>query len=581
MTFTESFVIIISHSRILDKWRRVYYNNISIKTELTNMKKRLLCLFFALCLALSAALSEEFALERMTKYIKNPAGEAVIDDVDMTFYADPGKNRVFYEIFVGSFSDSDGDGTGDLRGIINRLDYLNDGNPMSGTSLGVQGIWLTPVYASPSYHKYDVTDYYSIDPSFGTMEDLTGLISACHERGMLLILDLPINHTGSQNRMFQNFKNAHLLHNPGNIYYDMFTWVRDGELPAGRHFTFIPGTKDLYESNFSDDMPELNFDNERAYAYALDIAKFYLELGVDGFRFDAAKYIYYGDHDRSAAFWERFTADLRAVKPDIYLVAEVWDGDGITQRYYDCLDCFDFTVSQAEGLIAQTAKAGDVNRYTAYVQDYLNTIHSIREDALFVPFIANHDTDRAAGYLSMSNGQAKAAANLLLLSPGSPFLYYGEEIGLRGSRGGANTDANRRMAMQWGDGDTVTDPVGTTYTSRSPYAVSDLIGNGDSLYSHYKRLIMLRNANPEIALGTYKALALTGTKAGGFVCEYEGRKVAVIHNTAGRSVKLTLADIPELKNMELTAFIGVEDAKIEGGMLIIGAQTSAILRGES
>ena len=91
-------------------------------------------------------------------------------------------HRVFYEIFVGSFSDSDGDGTGDLRGIINRMDYLNDGDPASGKSLGIEGIWLTPIFLSPSYHKYDVTDYYRIDPAFGTLDDLKELAALCHER---------------------------------------------------------------------------------------------------------------------------------------------------------------------------------------------------------------------------------------------------------------------------------------------------------------------------------------------------------------------------------------------------------------
>ena len=108
------------------------------------------------------------------------------------------QHRVFYEIFVGSFSDSDGDGTGDLRGIINRMDYLNDGDPQSGRSLGIEGIWLTPIFLSPTYHKYDVTDYYQLDPAFGTMDDLKDLIALCHERDVKLILDLPLNHTGSQ-----------------------------------------------------------------------------------------------------------------------------------------------------------------------------------------------------------------------------------------------------------------------------------------------------------------------------------------------------------------------------------------------
>ena len=134
--------------------------------------KRLVVLFLALALvwSVSAGMGEGLVMEN--------------------------NHRVFYEIFVGSFSDSDGDGIGDLRGIINRMDYLNDGNPESGNSLGVEGLWLTPVFLSPSYHKYDVTDYYQIDPSFGTEEDLKELIALCHERDVKLILDLPLNHTG-------------------------------------------------------------------------------------------------------------------------------------------------------------------------------------------------------------------------------------------------------------------------------------------------------------------------------------------------------------------------------------------------
>ena len=129
-------------------------------------------------------------------------GEAVVLEKGADVPAPDDNARVFYEIFVGSFSDSDGDGIGDLRGIIKRMDYLNDGDPASGLSLGVEGVWLTPIFASPSYHKYDVTDYRTIDPAFGTMDDLRELIALCHERGVKLILDLPVNHTGSLNAGF-------------------------------------------------------------------------------------------------------------------------------------------------------------------------------------------------------------------------------------------------------------------------------------------------------------------------------------------------------------------------------------------
>ena len=492
---------------------------------------------------------------------------------------DPENNsRVFYEIFVGSFSDSNGDGVGDLRGIINRMDYLNDGDPASGKSLGIEGIWLTPIFLSPSYHKYDVTDYYQIDPSFGTLEDLQELIALCHARDVKLILDLPLNHTCSDSRWFKNFSNAHLMHNPQNAYYDFYSWISpEDPVPAGRHFKKLPSVPVLYECNFSDNMPELNFDNEAVRRALLDVAEYWLNLGIDGFRFDAAKYIYFGEHDKNVDFWVWYMAELRTNHPGLYAVAEVWDGDGVIAQYLPAFNCFHFSVSQAEGIIAATAKGGDVNKYTRSVEKYLSDIHGVNSEAMDIPFIANHDTDRAAGYLSMSNGRMQVAASLYLLSPGSPFIYYGEEIGLRGSRGGENTDANRRLAMLWGDGDTVKDPVGSTYAKQTPYSVKDLEEMGSTLLQHYRKLIALRKANPEIARGNYTALSFPGTKAGGFLCEWNGATVGVFHNTANSEQTLDLSLVPDVNFSTLT-FVGMNEASLEGSLLTLGPQTSAVLR---
>ena len=542
--------------------------------------KRVICILAVLLLIVPACIAEDFDLP--VQYPLDEKGEATVNDVDFSAYsAVSDNNRVFYEIFVGSFSDSDGDGVGDLRGIINRMDYLNDGDPQSGVSLGVEGLWLTPIFSSPTYHKYDVTDYYAIDPTFGTMDDLKELISLCHERDVKLILDLPINHTGIQHRWFKNFLNAHMMNNPGNEYYDFYSWLPAGsKAPAGRHFAQATQAKVLYEANFSDSMPELNYDNEAVRQAMLDVAKFYLDLGVDGFRFDAAKYIYFGDNAKSAQFWDWYMGELKQVKPDIYTVAEVWDGDGVIDQYIPFTNCFNFPASQASGIIAETAKAGNVNRFTAYVQQYQEKVSALRADAANVFFIANHDTDRSAGYLTAASGQAKMAANLYLLSPGSPFIYYGEEIGLRGSRGGANTDANRRLAMLWGDGDTVKDPVGATYDSskQTPYAVKDLEKMSDSLYTYYKRLIMIRKANPEIARGEYAALSFPDTKAGGFTVTWEGSTVAVLHNTANSTAKLDLSAATNMPFASISAVIGLGGASLEGTILTLDGQTSAVLR---
>ena len=492
-------------------------------------------------------------------------------------------HRVFYEIFVGSFSDSDGDGIGDLRGIINRMDYLNDGDPASGKSLGIEGIWLTPVFQSPSYHKYDVTDYYTIDQALGTTEDLQELIRICHERDVKLILDLPLNHTGDRNQWFRNFCSAHLLHNEKNNCYNFYTWIgKDAPMPAGRRFEPIPGTDELYECNFSEKMPELDFDNEEVRKAALKIAEYYLDLGVDGFRFDAAKYIYLGENDKNAAFWTEYLEKLRAIKPDIYTVAEVWDGDGVIEQYQKAVDCFHFSTAQTEGIYAETAKGGDVNKLTRATESYLNRLREINPEAMNIPFISNHDMDRAAGYLSMSNGRMQMAANLYILTSGSPFIYYGEEIGLRGSRGGADTDANRRLKMLWGDGDPVQDPEGSDYKKQTTYSVKDLEGIRGSLLNHYRKLISVRKANPEIARGEYQALTFKDTKLGGFLCTWNGKTVGVFHNTTGKELTVDLKEATEQTFTELAAVLeavpGEGGATLEGTKLTLGAQTSAVLR---
>ena len=492
---------------------------------------------------------------------------------------DTGNNsRVFYEIFVGSFSDSNGDGIGDLRGIINRMDYLNDGDPASGRSLGIEGIWLTPIFTSPSYHKYDVSDYYQIDPAFGTAEDLRELIDLCHARDVKLILDLPLNHTGEENEWFAAFKAAHLSGDTDSPFYDFYTWIAPGDpVPGGRRFRKLSSPALLVEANFSDDMPELNCDSEAVREAVLEVAEYWLDFGVDGFRFDAAKYTYYSDHERNGEFWLWYMTELRKNHPDLYAVAEVWDSDAIVAHYLKAFNCFNFSTAMAEGLIAETAKGADVNRFVQSTQKYLDSIHAINPDAMNIPFISNHDMDRAAGFLTIASGNMQMAANLYILSPGSPFLYYGEEIGLRGSRGGSSTDANRRLAMCWGDGDTVQDPEGSTYDKSKFYSVADWEASRGSILWYYRKLIALRKANPEIAHGTYTALSFPDTRAGGFLCEWNGSVVGVFHNTTGGTKKLDLSLIPDVSFTELS-FIGADEAFLEGNILTLGAQTSAILR---
>lgn len=492
--------------------------------------------------------------------------------------------RAFYQIFVGSFSDSDGDGTGDLRGIINRMDYLNDGNMYSENSLGIQGIWLSPIFESPSYHKYDATNYYKIDEKFGTEADLVELIELCHERNVKVILDLVVNHTSTSNEWFLKFANAHKNGNTTDPYYDIYSWAPLDGRTSGLAYTAIPGAGlEYYECNFSTEMPELNYDNPVVREEMLKVAKYYLDLGVDGFRFDAIKYIYFNDTERSVDFWKWYMDELTAYKPDIYCVGECWSGDSETLQYVEALNCFNFQVAQGEGYIANAAKTKDINVYTKYVETYQDQVLAANaEGGMMTSFIANHDMDRAAGYLTPSTKQAHMAANLYLLCTGSPFIYYGEEIGLKGTRGSANTDSNRRLAMLWGDEDTIKDPIGTTYDVKKQTngTVADQLADETSLLHYYGKLMSLRKQYPEIPRGDYKALDFGDKNFGGFLITYNGEQTVLLHNTSTEEKVIDLTSCSEFpaELKKIADYIGQGVASLSGTTLTVAPQTSVIIK---
>lgn len=490
--------------------------------------------------------------------------------------------RTFYQIFVGSFSDSNNDGIGDIRGIINRFDYLNDGNVNSKDSLGVQGIWLSPIFSSPSYHKYDAKDYYEIDWRFGTEADLKELVALCNERNVKLILDLAINHTSSNHEWFLNFKEARMAGDTENEFYDYYSCVTTAEKVGGVSYQKIAGVDCWYECNFSGDMPELNFDNPAVREKMLDVAKYYIDLGVHGFRFDAIKYIYYGDTARSVEFWEWYMNELRSYCPDIYCVGECWSGESEIIDYYGAMNCFNFAMSQAEGTVASAAKGFSLSKYTNYIESYQDKILAKNPDGMIMGFLSNHDMDRIAGTFVTENNM-RMAANLYLLCSGSPVIYYGEELGMRGSRGSANTDANRRLAMLWGDGDLITDPVGTTYSKDNQIASTVVSQSEDekSLLNYYRELLTIRHRYPEIARGDYKSVTTSEKNFGGFVVTYEDSAIAILHNTSTEAITFDLSTIKAFEGYsfdEIMDHIGVSDATLKGSELTLGGQTSVILK---
>ena len=505
--------------------------------------------------------------------------EVILDGITIEAHDD--LYRVYYEIFVGAFSDSNKDGIGDIKGIINRLDYLNDGDFSSGKSLGVTGLWLMPIMKSPSYHKYDVIDYKSVDPTYGTLDDFEELAKQASDRGINIIIDLVLNHTSVYNQWFRDARQAVKDGNMSSPYLEYYTFVTQEEKIPGR--TYYPFEGDLfYEGNFSDQMPELNMDSDLVRQEIISILEFWFDLGVSGFRLDATKYVYYNEHDKNVEFWNWFMEEVRKIKPDAYVVGETWSPDIQIATYYESFSNFDFGMAQSEGRIAQTANGIEtVNGFVSYLTSYRTMIEDVSPNAILQPFISNHDMNRAAGYLSVPDGRMQMAANLYLWTYGTPFLYYGEEIGMKGSRGTENTDANRRLAMLWGDRDTVKNPAGSTYDidRQTNGTVKDQLKDASSLYNYYKKVILLREANPEIARGSYTPLLFEGYDYfGGFLSTYENSTVGVFHNTGMVEIEIDLSIYTDFDFSVIRGYAGQGVATLEGTVLKLAPLTSVIIK---
>ena len=257
-------------------------------------------------------------------------------------------------------------------------------------------------------------------------------------------------------------------------------------------------------------------------------------------------------------------------------MGECWSGETEVLDYYKAMNCFDFSMSQAEGFAAAAAKGGNIYKFTSRVASYQNKVTYKHTGAMPQFFLSNHDMDRIAGSFVTEN-YARMAANLYLLAPGSPVIYYGEELGMRGSRGGENTDANRRLAMLWGDDDGVCNPIGSTYPASNQIqtTVADQVGDEGSMYEYYRRLIALRHKYEAIARGIYRAVDCGEKRFGGFAIEYGGETLYLFHNTD--TDELTI-DVSEFGATSLCDSIGAGGAELKDKTLTIGGQTSVILK---
>ncbi len=313
---------------------------------------------------------------------------------------------IVYEIFVRSFRDSNGDGIGDLNGVLDSLDYLED--------LGVDTVWLTPIFPSPSYHGYDVIDFFNVNPLYGSLDSFKDFVERLHERGFKLILDLPLNHTSSLHRWFSQRREYYIWADDRTDINQRREW--DGA------FVWHPSDRGYYYGLFGSCMPDLNYSNPEVVERALEIVRFWSAIGVDGFRFDAAKHIY-DDHERNLEFWRRVAEEVFKVRPDAVLVAEVWDDPGVTMEYSRVLGyTFNFHVFGS-------LKKSVVEANPWSLKSALDGALDIMERSF--NFASSHDVNRLASDVPDERRRLMIFSILVSL-PGVPVVYYGDELGMAG-----------------------------------------------------------------------------------------------------------------------------------------------------
>ena len=523
------------------------------------MKKRVLALLLLVCMLCSSLLTgcvnagTGGSEQTEDNYAATDALDAMqhVNTQELNIIDDNYRN--VYEIFPYSFCDSNGDKIGDIQGIISKLDYIKD--------LGFNAIWITPVHPSPTYHKYDVTDYYDIDSSFGTIADYEQLIKECHDRGIDIYMDLVLNHTSNSHSWFQEASRYVRSLLPGEEpsaeecpyveYYNFSKEQKSGWSKVGSEW--------YYECQFWSGMPDLNLDSEAVRKEIDNIVSLWLDKGVDGFRLDAVTSYYTGNNEKNIEFLTWLNKCIKDKKADAYIVGECWADCVTYSNYYESgVDSFfNFDFATNSGTIATILRGGNASTYGSKIVSTFDLIKAKNENAIDAGFTSNHDNGRVAGTLPGAKGKLKMAQAMAMMIGGSYYLYYGDEIGMKGS----GDDENKRAPMQW-----VAEPFGqgmckgctTKVIEHTNGTVESQQADKNSLYYYVQQAVKLRNTFPEIARGETTVIE-----------ECSNEEVVVLKKTYNGDELLIVMNISE--NVNTVDLSGVSvNGKETGDFKVVG-----------
>ncbi len=447
-------------------------------------------------------------------------------------------HSVFYEIFVRSYDDSNADGIGDFKGLTAKLDYLNDGNPETTSDLGITALWLMPIFPATSYHGYDVTDYMNVNPDYGTLDDFKAFMAAAHQRGIHVIIDFVMNHTSINHPWFQS-----AVSDPNSPYRDYYIWsdTNPGYVGPWNERVWHPTARgDYYYGVFSSDMPDLNYRNPAVQEEIKKIATFWLkDVGVDGFRIDGARHLIEDGEEQvntpeTHQYLKEFFNQVKSINPQAMIVGEVWDSSFVNVKYVQDQEMdmvFDFDLSSAwiEGLNRRDA--------TILGSSTMLEVQMFRQNQM-ATFLTNHDMNRISDQLMGEDAALKDAAFLSLTASGVPFVYYGEEIGMSGSK----PDEQIRTPMQW----TAEKNAGFSQGGRAWFAINsdykkknvDLqLKDPNSLLSTYRELIQIRQKTPALQVGDYQWIDTGSAGVYAAVRQSEGQAIIILINLRDAPVR--------------------------------------------